>query len=227
VLIIGTEIARWRLANSRFALRNFRFAFYAFLLAVAIFFPWLVHGALTYGITDPLGLARHDAVVVGQPTTLDMMAHYGFNHITFDYFAVTFKSFWGQFGWMGVLINDRLYVVLMASSGAAAFGVMLWAIRIVRHRELLTQVQHWFIGFLIALLITSFADFIAYNFKFFQLQGRYLFPALIAIACFLVLGLREILNRDYERITFALLYFGMLALDVICLFLYIVPQLRT
>jgi len=234
-LLVAAESARWRVNNLRFtpstSLRAWFYAIrhllFALALSLALFSPWLIRGALTYGITDPLGIARHDAVVLGQPTTAEMIARYGFNHIAFDYFAVTFKSFWGQFGWMGVLINDRFYVGLMALTGAAAFGAMLWALKIVRHRELLTETQHWLIGLLILLLATAFADYIAYNFKFFQLQGRYLFPATISIALFLVIGLREILNSEYERIVFAMLYLGMLALDFICLFVYIVPQLKT
>lgn len=225
-LLTGAEIARWRLSKLPFSLSAFRFQLYVFLLALALFSPWLIHGALTYGIADPLGIMRHDAIVLGQPTTAEMIARYGFNHIAFDYFAVTFKSFWGQFGWMGVLINDRLYVVLMVLTGVAAFGALLWALKIVRHRELLKESQHWLVGLLILLLATGFADYIAYNFKFFQLQGRYLFPAAISIALFLVIGLRELLNRDHERLAFALLYVGMLGLDLICLFLYIVPQLK-
>ena len=203
-------------------------AFTWFLFAYVIVFSigQVVICALTYGIAAPLGIARHDAVVLGQPTTADMIARYGFNHIAFDYFAVTFKSFWGQFGWMGVLINDRLYVGLMALTGAAVFGAMLWAIRIARHREIITETQHWLVGLLIVLMATAFADYIAYNFKFFQLQGRYLFPAIIPIAFFLVIGLREILNREYERVVFVMLYLGLIALDAICLFLYIVPQLK-
>lgn len=226
-LLAGAEIARLWLSKSKFTFSAYRYLIFAFLLALAIFLPWLIHGALTYGVTDPLGIARHDAVVVGQPTTTEMIARYGFNHIAFDYFAVTFKSFWAQFGWMGVLVNDRIYVGLMALTGAAAFGAVLWAIRIVRHREMLTETQHWLVGLLIVLLATAFADYLAYNGKFFQLQGRYLFPALIAIAFFLITGLREILNREYERVVLALLYLGMLGLDIVCLFVYIVPQLRS
>jgi hypothetical protein len=197
-----------------------------FLLSLLLFSPWLIHGASTYGMADPLGIARHDAVVVGQPTTSEMIARYGFNHIAFDYFAVTFKSFWGQFGWMGVLLNDRIYVLLMVLNGAAVFGALSWAIRLARRREMLTETQHWLVGLLILLLATTLADYIAYNFKFFQLQGRYLFPALIAIAFFLVTGVRELLKPEYQRVVFALLYLGMLGLDVSALFLFIVPQLK-
>ncbi len=205
------------------AIRN---TLYVFALALLIASPMFIRGALTYGMTDPLGMARHDSVVFGQPTTAEMIARYGFNHILFDYFAVTFKSFWAQFGWMGVLVNDRIYVLLFALTGAALLGLALYALKIFRRRELLTPTQWWALGLLTLLLVTAIADYSGYNFKFFQLQGRYLFPALIAIAFFLVIGVREIIAREYERVIFALLYVALLALDLASLFLFIVPQLR-
>ncbi len=74
--------------------------------------------------------------------------------------------------------------------------------------------------------VATIIAFIGYNFEFFQLQGRYLFPATTAIAFFFVVGLREIIAREYQRMVFTLLYVGMLALDAACLFLFIIPQLR-
>jgi dolichyl-phosphate-mannose-protein mannosyltransferase len=226
VLLIGAEIARIKIHEPSFTLRAARFLPALFAISALVFSPWLIRGALTYGITDPLGIARHDSVVVGQPTTGDMISQYGLNHILFDYFAVTFKSFWAQFGWMGVLVNDRIYVVLMVLSGAAALGFVLWALRVLRDREMFTENQHWCIGLLIALLVTAFADYLAYNVKFFQLQGRYLFPAIIPLMFFFAMGLREITAREHRGIVFGIVYVGMVALDFASLFLYIIPQLR-
>jgi hypothetical protein len=226
LVLVGAEIARLRINNLQVALHPFRWPLVAWGLGFAIFLPWLIHGAVAYGAADPFGIARHDSIVTGQPTTAEMIARYGFNHIAFDYFAVTFKSFWAQFGWMGVLVNDRIYVGLMVLTGAALFGFGLYAYQVFHHHEMITEAQHWFLGIMAVILVVSFADFFAYNLKFFQLQGRYLFPAMFSIAVVLVLGLREILNRDYERIIFAGLYVGMLGLDAICLFAYIVPQLK-
>jgi len=197
-----------------------------FTLALLIAAPMLLRGALVYGITDPLGIAQHDAVVIGQPTTAEVIAQRGLARVAFDFFAVTFKSFWAQFGWMGVLVNDRIYVALALLTGAAVFGHALYARRILRRRDLLTPAQWGCIALINLLLVVAFADYVAYNFKFLQFQGRYLFPALVAIALFLVVGLRELIAREYQRVIFVLLYVALLALDLACLFLFIVPQLR-
>ena len=37
---------------------------------------WFARDAFTYGATDWLGLARHNAVVVGQPRTLELYPNY-------------------------------------------------------------------------------------------------------------------------------------------------------
>ncbi len=224
LLLVGAEIARARLTTSGYRLA-IRSLISTFLISVIISLPMFARNVLIYGIADPLGIARHDAIVVGQPTTAEMIARYGFNHIAFDFFAVTMKSFWAQFGWMGVLVNDRIYVALFLLSGAAAFGFALWTIRILRQRDSLSAVQYGCIGLLALLLLSGLVDYVLYNFKLFQLQGRYLFPALIPIALFGVFGLREIIAKEYVRVCFALLYIALLALDVVSLFLFIVPQL--
>ncbi len=197
-----------------------------FALALLIAAPMFIRGALTYSITDPLGIARHDAIVVGQLTTAQVIDQSGLKSVVFKFGAVTFKSFWAQFGWMGVLVNDRIYVALAMLGAIALLGFMFYVFRILRHREIWTMVQRWCVGLLLVLLVVATVDYIGYNFKFFQPQGRYLFPALISIAVFFVVGLRELIAREYQRSVFALLYVGLVALDLVCLFWFIVPQLR-
>jgi hypothetical protein len=231
-LLIGAELAYAVLLQSPAPARAARFKSSLFRLvslfaiSLAISAPMFIRNMLTYGITDLLGTARHDAIVVGQPTTAEMIRQYGFSHIAFDFIAVTFKSFWAQFGWMGVLVNDRIYVVLFVLTGLAVFGLVLYAIRIARERQSLAPAQWWGTGLFALLVGVSIVDYIGYNFKFFQLQGRYLFPAIVPIAFFMVVGLRELLAKPYVRLTFALLYLALAGLDIASLFLYIVPQLR-
>lgn len=222
LLLIGAEIARGGRRSSVIGRLVKLFA-----LAALIALPMFVRGALTYGITDPLGIARHDAVVVGQPTTVEVIAQRGLARVAFDFFAVTFKSFWAQFGWMGVLVSDRIYVALALLCTVALLGFTFHVSHLIRHPTTLTATQRACIGLLLLLLIVALADYVAYNFKFLQFQGRYLFPALISIAFVLVAGLRELVAREYQRIVFALLYAAMVMLDWVCLFGFIVPQLKS
>lgn len=226
VLFVGAEIGRITIHAPRISLHSLRFTFYAFIVSAIISSPMFIRNMFTYGVIDLLGTGRHDAIVIGQPTTAEMISQFGLKHIVFDFLAITFKSFWALFGWMGVLVDDRIYVALFILCAIAALGFTFYALRIIRHRELLTEIQHWCVGLLAALLAVAIIDYIGYNFKFYQLQGRYLFPAMISIAFILVTGLRELIAREYQRIILAMLYVGFIALDVVCLFWFIVPQLQ-
>lgn len=197
-----------------------------FAISLVIASPMFVRNMITYGMGDPLGLARHDAVVAGQPTTAQIIAQYGWRRVLTDGVTVTFRSFWGQFGWMGVLMNDRVYLLLLALTVVAVAGLGLYVIRVFRRRDLLDWTQWWSILLCAVLILAGLAAYIGYNFKFYQLQGRYLFPAIIPIALFLVIGARELLPRAYAHWILALLYLAMVGLDIAALFLYIIPQLR-
>lgn len=196
-----------------------------FGISLLIAGAWFVRNALTYGANDVLAWNRHDAVVAGQPTTAQWIAQFGLRDVVFDFFAISFKSFWAQFGWMGVLVNDRIYALLLVLTAVASFGACLWIVRLVRERKAFALQTRWTWLLLGILLSLTFAAHLYYNLKYIQPQGRYLFPALIPLAAFWAAGLYELLNARYARLVFALLYFLMLALDYIALSWYIVPQL--
>lgn len=196
-----------------------------FGIGLVISGAWFIHNAAVYGVNDLFGWARHDAVVVGQPTTADWVARYGFKNIFADFFIITFKSFWAQFGWMGVLVSDRIYVFLFVLTGIALLGAVLWGVRMWRTRAGIASTVAW--SWILAgiLLLSVLAAHVWYNLKFVQPQGRYLFPALIPIAAILVAGLNEVMNARYARLLFVLLYLVLLVLDYVSLFWFILPQL--
>lgn len=196
-----------------------------FGIALVIALPWFARNALTYGATDLLGWARHDAVVAGQPTTAAWITQYGLRNTVFDFFAISFKSFWAQFGWMGVLVDDRIYTFLFLLTATASLGALLWGARLVRERRTFSGESKWTWLLLGLMLLLVAAAHVYYNLKFVQPQGRYLFPALIPIAAFWAAGLEELLNARYSRWLFALLYVIMLGVDYVSLVWYIVPQL--
>jgi 4-amino-4-deoxy-L-arabinose transferase-like glycosyltransferase len=162
---------------------------------------WLVRNALVYSPTDILALHRHDAIVVGQPrwTSYDLEG--------LDYFLrIVFRSFWGMFGWMGVVLDDGFYILYLVLTVLAVVGVLLGTLlpsppnplsrkqerglipypsgglggegqTSLRHRGLLAVAAGLVVG-----------EVVYYNLTFIQPQGRYLFPALVPIAVFLSRG---------------------------------------
>ena len=229
VLLVGAEMLyrRSRTHDTRSLLAlSLRLLVPLFAVALVLSAPWFIRNAVTYGPTDLLGWARHDAVVVGQPTTAEWVARYGLSHIVADFFIITFKSFWALFGWMGVLVNDRIYVGLFVPVSVALLGLVLSSWRVVRERKTLASEPGRGIVLLALLLGVILAEHVWYNLKFVQPQGRYLFPALIPIAAFLAMGLQELVVERYRRVVFVLLYLALLTLDYISLAWFIVPQLK-
>jgi hypothetical protein len=158
------------------------------LPALALGLPWWVRNIALYGQADFLGLKRHAEVVVGQLRTVDFVAEHGAGQLVRDFFLTSFRSFWGQFGWMGVLLDERIYLALAILSGLALTGFGLFAYRILRRRDAFPTWQ-WAGGAILALSgALSVAGYLWYNAQFLQHQGRYLFIALMPISLAAALG---------------------------------------
>ncbi len=239
----------------------------AFLMGL----PWWLRNIALYGGWDFLGLGRHDEVVAGQLRTAEFVATRGFGALVHDFSLTSFHSFWGQFGWMGVLLDERIYQALAILSALAFTGFLIWAVRAWRSRATRPRWQ-WAAGLLLVASGTlTLAAYLWYNTQFVQHQGRYLFTALIPIGLAVALGWRETLRRERAWPLVALLlvfaaglrlagllpnwpllmmlaaaialvirrflprsldpfvqacpYALLVALDLACLFLFILPQL--
>ncbi len=154
--------------------------------------PWFVRNVAVYGPADPLGLARHDAIVVGQPRTAEWLEAMGLQGLLRSFLLTSFRSFWGQFGWMAVPMDERVYALLFLASLFAFWGVLFW---LLRGWQELENAQR--LGLLLLALNLAFTglSFVWYNLKFVQHQGRYLFPAIIPIGLGFSIGLKEGLKR--------------------------------
>ena len=184
---------------------------------------WWIRNIAVYGWPDFLVSIRHTAVVVGQPTSAEWIAQYGWGYLLQHFFTVTFQSFWGQFGWMGVPMPPRYYVALGALSLAALAGCV-WAAA-PRLKSILADTRIQFLG---AWVVLTVLVYIYYNTNFVQHQGRYLFPALIPIGLMFTVGLRQwtlFLPRAWRDVALAVPFAALAALDLIALFRMIVPTL--
>jgi 4-amino-4-deoxy-L-arabinose transferase-like glycosyltransferase len=221
-LAIPLALSALALAERRpAALARQGLALFAPALALAI--PWYLRNVAVYGWPDLLGMRRHDAVVVGQLRTADYLASAGWATYLKDLLVTSFHSFWGQFGWMAVPMDGRIYLALGLLSALMAVGVLSWKVGrlegwkagrsvketaskvappppAIRASNLATFQSSILPTFqpsiLIALwLLFTVLIYLYYNLWLVQFQGRYLFPALIPIGWLGTLGLREILSR--------------------------------
>jgi hypothetical protein len=194
--------------------------------ALLVSAPWFIRNGLTYGWHDPLGLVRHDEIVEGQPRSSEWLALHGWGGLLRQMARTTFQSFWGQFGWMGVVLPARIYKALALLSVLLAAGFLWWLFD--RRRPRLTLFQRDCVILLLVSAFLTLLEFLGYNLTFVQHQGRYLFQALIPIGTVVALGLDRLADvlpqrmRPWAMTTF---FTGLAALDVYCLFIFIIPFL--
>ena len=179
--------------------------------AVLFVIPLWVRNITLYGGWDILGLRFHDAVVVGQQTTAEYLAKNGSLAYGERAMTLTFRSFWGAFGWLSVFMDSRIYLLLLVFTGIVLCG-LLWSLaRFISGRPEtdLDRFQFWILGFFTLFVAAVFASYAWYNFKFVQHQGRYFLWGLLPISVFVALGWREVMQPLQGKVTGFLL--GLLA----------------
>jgi 4-amino-4-deoxy-L-arabinose transferase-like glycosyltransferase len=233
------------LHSRRYTLRLTHY-FFVFVPALLIGAVWWLRNLSVYGGLDVMGLARHNAVVVGQPTSAQWLIDYGAGGLLRRFLATTYRSFWGQFGWMSTPMPDREYVLLGGLCSVALIG---WIWRVIQRMKdesgsMKRPTPHAII--LTLLFALTVFGYLYYNVTFVQHQGRYLFPALIPIGLAFAIGwwyiLEKIKNliarllarstRDWnpwldqaQLIIFALIFIYLARLDLVALQRYIIPNL--
>jgi 4-amino-4-deoxy-L-arabinose transferase-like glycosyltransferase len=199
---------------------------------------WWLRNIGVYGGFDVLGLARHNAVVVGQPLTTEWIARMGLGPYLVSALTTTFHSFWGQFGWMGVPMPDGVYHALGALSVIAVVG-WLWPFRLSSGRSSSGRSSSGDDSYgapslpyppalLFLLTLFTFAAYIWYNLTFVQHQGRYLFPALIPLGLMFSIGIERwtrLLPRRIGWLVCAAAFIGLAALAAYALHRWVIPSL--
>ncbi len=181
-------------------------------LALLLALPFFLRNARIYGGLDILGWQRHDSIVAGQLRTVDLIAQTGLAGFARRLVLTTFRSFWAQFGWMGVLVDERIYLSLALLTALLASGFGIFLFRLWRRRIDVGADQVRVLWLLAAAAALTVLTYLGYNLKFVQHQGRYLFSALAPLALAASFGLREMLRPRPARLLAALVLLAGLAL---------------
>jgi 4-amino-4-deoxy-L-arabinose transferase-like glycosyltransferase len=220
----------------------FQQAVQVFGLAGLIGLPWWLRNIVVYGGLDILGIGAHNEIVTGQPRTAEWIANFGLVETLRKMLQTTFQSFWGQFGWMGVVMRPWVYQMLLLFTLLTIIGLILYLFTRPKPNTTQNQKQtvqnktgrsslpipiNWTIfaaAFTLSLLL-----FLTYNLTFVQHQGRYLFPGLIPIALTVSLAwatLIQPISRRWQPSVYLLplgLALGLFGLDLLALFRFIIP----
>lgn len=209
---------------------NWAHLFRVFVPALALGMLWWGRNLLVYGWPDFLGLLRHDSVVVGQLRTDEWLSQHGVIEAISLFIGTSFNSFWGQFGWMGVPMSASIYHMLIVFCTIVLVGLGM----VSRMRPPMSEKQMDALLALFVLGMLTLVQYVVYNLTFVQHQGRYLFPALLAVALSVAAGLwgwAIMIGRFFPRLS-AIVYWLPIAvvpifavLSIASLFLFIVQRL--
>jgi len=177
-------------------LAGIRAALWALVPALLIGLPWWIRNWWVYGAWDFLGTQRHDQIVIDQPSSLSWLADNCCEAYLERALSYTFRSFWGVFGWLGVFLDERIYMALLLFSGVLFLGILWALVRLISGGPDMDMddLQLWTLGLFAVILAAGAAGYVWYNLKFVQHQGRYFFWVLLPISTFVALGWREVLR---------------------------------
>lgn len=152
---------------------------------------WLIRNQILYGDF----LAMHQFVQAFQHTAKPAYwLNQGFSPAMYWLLVGlwTFASFWGVFGHMNQFMPTWVYVALGVVTASVKIGWFKDVKRFPARRILVLY------G---VVLVLVWLAFIKFNMSFFQAQGRYLYPAILPISLFWVLGTRSLLPKRIHNWT--------------------------
>lgn len=175
---------------------------------------WFVRNWALYG--DPTAVSRTLAVWQGRPGGADWMA-------ALREIPNIWTSFWGRFGYGQIRLPDAIYALYAALTATAVSGLARAGLRVAQARQ--DSRQRLLRGGLLGLAAVVFAAAPLYYSALSPTGafGRYIFPALAAIALLLARGVSEWLPLRVRTLALAGVATAMLVASVVALTGYLAP----
>jgi 4-amino-4-deoxy-L-arabinose transferase-like glycosyltransferase len=181
--LVPTFLAALALAGGTWR-RSAKLAIVFAVSALVVCGWWLLWRQRVQGEVVGLGVA--ESAFGGMAVRGGLLHPYNVWYWTQRFPLYFFTSLWGRFGWMDRPLPAGAYVGFAVLSAGGLFGWAIW-IRSRKLRERVPGVKRCFC-LLASGLGLLMAEVIAFNLKYYQPQGRYLFGAISALAIFLCLG---------------------------------------
>lgn len=146
-----------------------------------------------------------------------------------DFLVVLFESFWARFGWMNVSVAPAWYRAAGVATLVAFLGLLLLAIRALKGKTSPSR-EKWGAIILLGLAVPSALVFILAGMVRVRTivpealpQGRYLFPVIVPLAFFLLLGWREVVPQRWRLQLLLVVLSAFFFFDLACLVYYLIP----
>jgi hypothetical protein len=173
--------------------------------------PWLVRNYHFYGDVFAQNVIFHD-LAARNVAPSSLIHTLGLMWYLRTFFAWTFASFWGVFDSMNLFMPASIYIVIAALS---IVGLLVGALRIgAAAGSKPNQVvgAAW-----LSLIVLTVVGYIQYNSHFFQVQGRYLYPALIPLSTVGVYGILAITPKTYVKWAHYAVLIALVLVNLLCL----------
>ncbi len=146
-----------------------------------------------------------------------------------DFLVVLFESFWARFGWMNVSVAPAWYRAAGMATLVALLGLLLFAIRALKGEISLSREKCGAIILLGLAVPIALAFILAGMVQVRSIvpealpQGRYLFPVIVPLVFFLLLGWREVVPQRWRLQLLLVLLNAFFFFDLACLIYYLIP----
>lgn len=192
----------------------------AVVMGLAVGGWWFVRNHMLYG--DPLGVSLFRAGFQHTATPQFWLSQ---GWTWSGYFGLvgvwTFASFWGVFGHMNVFMPWPTYALLAVLWVVSLIGALRAGFRLSRESS---DIGNVLIIYLSTVILVASA-FVQFNLHFFQAQGRYLYPAMIPMAVFWVLGIQASLPARFRAMWPCVAVGVVVIVQVVALFTCIIPRM--
>jgi hypothetical protein len=172
---------------------------------------WLLRNQRLYGDFFAQNVIFHDLAArnISPSALIDL---YGQGWYMRHFFDWTFASYWGVFDSMNLFLPTAVYIVLAVLSVPAAILGLAQLATTLKSSVERAEIVMW-----IALILLTVAAYVQYNAHFFQLQGRYLYPALIPLSASAVYLLYSWTPKPFARWAGLTLFVGLFFLNLLSL----------